>query len=77
MRDSESNNNTLLQRLYALQHDLHERAQLYAIDTGAENQLDAREMSRRAAARAGLQLPILRDDLERDDSSSSDNKKKL
>jgi hypothetical protein len=66
---SNNNNNQLLllQRFHALQKDLHARAELYAMDTGAENQLDAKEMSRRAAARAGLQLPILCDNLENEE----------
>lgn len=37
--------------------DLAERARLYELDTGAEVILSPKEMSRRAAARAGLQLP--------------------
>lgn len=41
----------------ALQRDLKERGRLYELDAGAEVQLSPREMSRRAAARAGLQLP--------------------
>ena len=40
-----------------LKLDLQERDRLYKLDTGAEVQLSAKEMSRRAAARAGLQLP--------------------
>jgi 3'-phosphoadenosine 5'-phosphosulfate sulfotransferase (PAPS reductase)/FAD synthetase len=73
-QQSSSNNSNqflLLQRFHALQKDLHARAELYAMDTGAENQLDAKEMSRRAAARAGLQLPILRDDLENEKEPTS------
>jgi hypothetical protein len=37
---------------------------LYELDAGAEKKLSPKEMSRRAAARAGLQLPILNPDLE-------------
>ena len=37
--------------------DLKERQTLYDLDASAENQLGGKEMSRRAAARAGLQLP--------------------
>jgi hypothetical protein len=44
--------------------DLKERARLYELDAGAEVKLSPKEMSRRAAARAGLQLPILNPDLE-------------
>lgn len=71
IRSSSNNESTshhkLLLQYYELQRDLHARAKLYALDTGAENQLDAREMSRRAAARAGLQLPIIREELQQDD----------
>ena len=42
---------------YNLRKDLAERSRLHQLDTGAENQLSPLEMSRRAAARAGLQLP--------------------
>ena len=43
--------------LYLLRQDIQQRGELYLIDTGADQQLSARELSRRAAARAGLQLP--------------------
>lgn len=49
----------------SLKQDLAERERLQKIDTGAENKLSPREMSRRAAARAGLQLPELNPDLEK------------
>jgi hypothetical protein len=45
-----------------LQKDLQERKRLYELDTGAEVKLSPKEMSRRAAARAGLQLPDLNPD---------------
>mmetsp|Transcript_26051 Transcript_26051/g.39431 ORF Transcript_26051/g.39431 Transcript_26051/m.39431 type:complete len:112 (+) Transcript_26051:29-364(+) len=45
--------------------DLQERKRLFKLDTSAENQLSPKEMSRRAAARAGLQLPKLDPDLEK------------
>jgi hypothetical protein len=48
----------------ALLEDLKERQRLYRIDTGAENKLSPQEMSRRAAARAGLQLPELNPELD-------------
>ena len=51
---------------YTLREDLAERSRLHELDTGAEVQLSAKEMSRRAAARAGLQLPNLNPDLEKD-----------
>ena len=43
--------------LHRLRHDIQERGALYLIDTGADQQLSPHELSRRAAARAGLQLP--------------------
>lgn len=46
-----------------LRQDIDERSRLQQLDTGAENQLSPREMSRRAAARAGLELPKLDPDL--------------
>ena len=48
----------------ALQEDLKERNRLYELDTGAETVLTPMEMSRRAAARAGLQLPDLNPKLD-------------
>eukprot|EP00536_Pseudo-nitzschia_multiseries_P012063 jgi/Psemu1/290050/fgenesh1_pg.441_\ len=47
-----------------LRQDMAERRRLQKLDTGAENQLTPKEMSRRAAARAGLSLPQLNPDLE-------------
>jgi hypothetical protein len=44
---------------FNLKKDIAERARLHKLDTGAENQLSPMEMSRRAAARAGLKLPDL------------------
>jgi CMP-2-keto-3-deoxyoctulosonic acid synthetase len=49
-----------------LKDDLAERERLYKIDTGAEVQLSPKELSRRAAARTGLQLPQLDPELEKD-----------
>jgi len=49
---------------HQLQRDLAERARLYELDTGAEVVLSPQEMSRRAAARAGLEMPRLNPDLE-------------
>jgi hypothetical protein len=48
----------------SLKKDLAERERLQKIDTGAENQLSPREMSRRSAARAGLAMPQLNPDLK-------------
>lgn len=44
--------------------DLKERARLYELDAGADMKLSPKELSRRAAARAGLQLPDLNPDLK-------------
>lgn len=44
---------------YILKRDLQERARLHELDQGADEKLSPRELSRRAAARAGLQLPEL------------------
>jgi hypothetical protein len=59
-----------LQRLAAdydaLRNDIAERSRLHGLDTGADMQLSPRELSRRAAARAGLQLPDLDPELEKD-----------
>ncbi|KAG7345895.1 hypothetical protein IV203_004962 [Nitzschia inconspicua] len=51
---------------YTLRQDLAERSRLHQLDSGAEMQLSAKELSRRAAARAGLQLPDLDPELEQD-----------
>lgn len=48
---------------YTLQADLFERARLHELDAGADVKLSPKELSRRAAARAGLQLPNLNPDL--------------
>jgi hypothetical protein len=48
----------------SLKQDLAERERLQKMDTGAENQLSPKEMSRRSAARAGLQMPLLNPELE-------------
>ena len=42
---------------YILKQDLTERARLHELDQGADEKLSPKELSRRAAARAGLQLP--------------------
>ena len=44
---------------YILKRDLKERARLHELDQGADEKLSPKELSRRAAARAGLQLPEL------------------
>lgn len=43
---------------FVLKRDLKERARLHSLDQGADEKLSPRELSRRAAARAGLQLPL-------------------
>lgn len=47
-----------------LKKDLTERGRLHELDSGADVKLSPRELSRRAAARAGLQLPKLDNDLD-------------
>jgi hypothetical protein len=44
---------------YQLRRDIAARGELYAMDAGADQVLTPHETSRRAAARAGLQLPEL------------------
>jgi hypothetical protein len=51
----------LLRDFHRLRSDLAELARLHEIDTGAEEVLTPKEMSRRAAARAGLQMPKMDD----------------
>ena len=47
----------LAARYHELLENLRKRQELYDLDRGAEEQFTPRELSRRAAARAGLQLP--------------------
>jgi hypothetical protein len=56
-RTSKPMNTQFLQELYQLRTDIVSRGELYTIDAGADQQLTPHELSRRAAARAGLQLP--------------------
>lgn len=42
-----------------LKKDLTERGRLHELDSGADVKLSPKELSRRAAARAGLQLPVM------------------
>jgi hypothetical protein len=59
---------------HQLQLDLAERGRLYSLDTGAELVLTPKEISRRAAARAGLMLPRAPTvDDEEDDVAVTDN----
>lgn len=46
---------------WMLKADLVERARLHEIDAGADTKLSPMELSKRAAARAGLQLPKMDD----------------
>lgn len=48
----------MAETFHSLQQDLVERGRLYRLDASAEAVLSPREVSRRAAARAGLQLPV-------------------
>ena len=50
---------------FQLRWSIAERAKLYALDAGAEQILTPKEISRRAAARAGLLLPKEMDQEER------------
>mmetsp|Transcript_22666 Transcript_22666/g.37493 ORF Transcript_22666/g.37493 Transcript_22666/m.37493 type:complete len:121 (-) Transcript_22666:114-476(-) len=52
---------------------LKERQRLYDIDTGAENKLTPSELSRRAAARCGLDLPELNPDLDHTHGRKADD----
>jgi hypothetical protein len=49
---------------FMLKQDMAERERLHKLDAGVEVKLSPKEMSRRAAARAGLRLPDLNPDLE-------------
>ena len=44
---------------YILKQDLVERGRLHDLDQGADEKLSPHELTRRSAARAGLQLPKL------------------
>ncbi|KAL7540346.1 hypothetical protein ACHAXR_010043 [Thalassiosira sp. AJA248-18] len=44
---------------FILKQDLTERARLHELDQGADEKLSPKELNRRSAARAGLQLPKL------------------
>jgi len=48
----------------SLRENIDERTRLQQLDAGAEKQFSPKEMSRRAAARAGLQMPDLNPDLK-------------
>lgn len=50
---------TLAENCLNLQMDLKERGRLYELDRGADEVLTPKELTRRAAARAGLQPPTL------------------
>ena len=54
----------LVDDVLVLQRELRAREELYQMDASAETALTPMEMSRRAAARAGLQLPDLNPKLE-------------
>lgn len=65
---------TLATNYYQLQKDIAERARLYELDTGAEVVLSPIESSRRAAARAGLQLPKLNHEPEQMQQPADEDK---
>lgn len=48
----------LLETYHQLQKDIAERGRLYELDTGAEVVLSPKELTRRAAARVGLDVPL-------------------
>ena len=54
---------SLASEYFTFRRDIYERSRLHQLDAGAEEQLSPKELSRRAAARAGLQLPDLNPDL--------------
>mmetsp|Transcript_56659 Transcript_56659/g.64229 ORF Transcript_56659/g.64229 Transcript_56659/m.64229 type:complete len:131 (+) Transcript_56659:116-508(+) len=73
--DDNNNNNTanknqnhhnlsLAYEYMTLLQNIDERKRLQQLDSGVEKKLSPKEMSRRAAARAGLRLPELNPDLE-------------
>lgn len=57
--DEASRLRQLAAEFLVLRGDINQRERLYDLDASAETQLSPREMSRRAAARAGLALPDL------------------
>jgi hypothetical protein len=54
---------------------LSERKKLYAMDAGAEEQLTAKELTRRSAARAGLLPPAMDEGYDHLDKGGSDSPK--
>eukprot|EP00529_Nitzschia_sp_RCC80_P033066 CAMPEP_0113521870 /NCGR_PEP_ID=MMETSP0014_2-20120614/44882_1 /TAXON_ID=2857 /ORGANISM="Nitzschia sp." /LENGTH=127 /DNA_ID=CAMNT_0000419881 /DNA_START=631 /DNA_END=1014 /DNA_ORIENTATION=+ /assembly_acc=CAM_ASM_000159 len=68
---SADNNEVFAKDYLQLRLDIEERSRLHRLDTGAEKQLSGHEMSHRAAARAGLQLPDLNPELSKDIPKSS------
>jgi hypothetical protein len=71
--DNNANNNNkgeeklhklLANEYLSLRENIDERTRLQQLDAGAEKQFSPKEMSRRAAARAGLQMPDLDPDLK-------------
>jgi phage terminase large subunit GpA-like protein len=56
---------------YQLKNDINERLKLLLLDTGVEELLSPMEMSRRAAARAGLLLPESNDEMDQRLGSTS------
>lgn len=54
---NKTNDTKLMFRYQELLQNLQERQRLFDLDQGAEERFSPKELSRRAAARAGLQLP--------------------
>mmetsp|Transcript_19342 Transcript_19342/g.53811 ORF Transcript_19342/g.53811 Transcript_19342/m.53811 type:complete len:102 (+) Transcript_19342:146-451(+) len=63
-RQNRTESPLLAQEYLSLQQDLAERQRLYELDAGAEEKLSPKELTRLAAARAGLQPPKLDPDLK-------------
>ena len=63
-KEEEKLHKLLANEYLSLRENIDERTRLQQLDAGAEKQFSPKEMSRRAAARAGLQMPDLNPDLK-------------
>jgi len=63
-KNQNHHNLSLAYEYMILLQNIDERKRLQQLDTGVEKKLSPKEMSRRAAAKAGLRLPELNPDLE-------------
>jgi hypothetical protein len=63
-KEEEKLHKLLAYEFLSLRENIDERTRLQQLDAGAEKQFSPKEMSRRAAARAGLQMPDLNPDLK-------------